>query len=676
MKRFEWWPGVALAFLCLQLLSGDAHARPPSQNAFLKQDTWHTTSSGVAFITPAGWEKKEERGGLFLMRAQGIDASMAISDSGADSPDQALRNAWKQYSPSSMPVLRSEKERPARNGWTMVRGYNYQSDKGGDRILRAQVLQKGAVNVAVIIDSPPDVMDRREAQFTRFLSSVRPSDFNPETLAGREPRDFDGARTAELLRFVENARVALDIPGLALGVVQDGEVRFAGGFGVRRKGDPRVVDASTLFLTASVTKPLTSLLLAKLVDEGRLGWDTPVVQALPQFRVADPRLRQKIDVRHLLCACTGIPAQDMESIFSGDEMGPMQVLDVLARIEPTAKPGELYQYSNLMATSGGYLGGHVAHPELPLDRAYDLAMQELVLDPLGMAATTFDFDTALSGNFAAPHGVNFLGVTESVPMDFNRMSIPMRPDGGAWSNVNDMVRYLRMELASGTLPDGRKYIGQNALHERLKGQVARGGVDQWYGMGLKTDRRLGVLQAMHGGSMAGYQAEVFWLPELGTGYVLLANADAGAQLRSVLSDRFMELLFDTDYGAQERLRELPGLMKAAREERRNLLQTPIAPTLLASLAAAYSHPTLGSIEVRTEGGRTWFDFGGWSTEVVATQERSPVLETISPSVAGMRFMPSLENSVRTLVLDDGQRSYTFRESTPNADESDAVSSSR
>ena len=675
MKRFEWWLRAALLFLCLPLSSADARTETPPQDAFLREDTWHETNAGVAFITPAGWTG-EAHEGLFRMKAPGIDASMALYQGADASPDQALASAWKQYSPSSVPVLRSERTRPLRNGWATIRSYNYQSGRGEGHVLRAQVLQKGNINTVLIIDAPSEVMHRREAQFTRFLSSVRPPHFVPETLAGRTPRDLDEARTRELLRFVEEARVALDIPGLALGVVQDGEVKFSGGLGVRRKGDPEAVDASTLFLTASVTKPLTSLMLAKLVDQGKLGWDTPAWKALPQFRVADPMLRQQIEVRHLLCACTGIPAQDMEWILSGNEVGPPQVFDVLAKIEPTARPGELYQYSNLMAVMGGYLGGHVAHPELPVDRAYDLTMQELVFDPLGMSATTFDFDIAMSGNFASPHGVNFDGITEPVPMGYNLMSLPMRPDGGAWSNIEDLVRYLKMELSSGLLPDGGQYIHKGVLHERLIGQVARGGVDQWYGMGLKTDRRLGVLQVVHGGSMAGYQAEVFWLPQLGAGYVLLSNADAGAQLRAVLSDRFMELLFDVDYGARDHLREMSAGMKAEHEENRSRFRVPMDSSLLASLASAYTHPMLGRIDVATKDGRVWFDFGGWGTEVAATSGEHPTLESISASVAGLRFTPSLDGSTRTLVLDDRQRSYTFRESGPRLDASDRASPSR
>ena len=244
MKYLTGWLRVAPAFLCIFVSSGTYAAAP--QDAFSQKDTWHKTSSGMTFITPAGW-RKEERDGLVIIKAEGIDASMALYEFNAISPEQALGTAWKKYSQLIAPTLKSERERPLRNGWTMVRNYNYESGRGNGYVLRAQVLQQRSTNAVVIIDAPEEVMNRREAQFTRFLSSLRAPGFVPETLVGKEPNSLDSTRTAELLEFVEQARVALDIPGLALGVVQDGEVKFSGGFGVRKKGDSRVVDASTLW---------------------------------------------------------------------------------------------------------------------------------------------------------------------------------------------------------------------------------------------------------------------------------------------------------------------------------------------------------------------------------------------------------------------------------------------
>ena len=87
-----------------------------------------------------------------------------------------------------------------------------------------------------------------------------------ESFAGRQAYKLDAARVKVLTDFVEASRQALGVPGISVGIVQDGKTVFAGGFGVRAVGRPDKVDADTLYLVASNTKPLTTLMLAKLVE--------------------------------------------------------------------------------------------------------------------------------------------------------------------------------------------------------------------------------------------------------------------------------------------------------------------------------------------------------------------------------------------------------------------------
>ena len=123
---------------------------------------------------------------------------------------------------------------------------------------------------------------------------------------------------AQLTELIETAREEFDIPGVALGLIQDGEVVFEGGFGVRELGRPEPVDADTLFNIASNGKALTTLMLARLVEAGRFDWDTPVASIWPEFRLGDLETTRQVRVRHLVCACTGMPRQDYEWLFEGD----------------------------------------------------------------------------------------------------------------------------------------------------------------------------------------------------------------------------------------------------------------------------------------------------------------------------------------------------------------------
>src|SRR4029453_5009002 len=134
--------------------------------------------------------------------------------------------------------------------------------------------------------------------------------------------------------------------------------------------------------------------LAKLVDEGKLSWETPVTRLLPSFKLGSADTTSRVLVKHLICACTGLPRQDYEWLFQYEGVTPEGALKTLATMQPTSKFGEMFQYSNSLAAAAGFLGGHVAFPQLELGAAYDEAMSTRVFRPLGMTSTTFDFKQA------------------------------------------------------------------------------------------------------------------------------------------------------------------------------------------------------------------------------------------------------------------------------------------
>src|SRR5262249_29569570 len=239
--------------------------------------------------------------------------------------------------------------------------------------------------------------------------------------------------------------------GVGVGIVQGGKVVFAGGFGVRELGKPEKVDGDTDFMIASNTKALTTLLLARLVAEGKLTWDTPVTQVLPSFKLGDANTTRQVRIRQLICACTGLPRQDLEWLFQFQGVTPEDAMATLATMQPTTKFGEMFQYSNPMAGAAGFTAGHVLYPNMELGAAYDKAMQTQVFDPLGMKSTTFDYAKALAGDHAMPHSPDVDGQTAHAVMELNYAVLPLRPAGAAWSDARDMLKYIQMELDEGKL---------------------------------------------------------------------------------------------------------------------------------------------------------------------------------------------------------------------------------
>src|SRR6185295_5361399 len=120
------------------------------------------------------------------------------------------------------------------------------------------------------------------------------------------------------------------------------------------------------------------------------------------------------------------PRQDFEWIFQFAGVTPEGALKTLGGMQPTSKFGELFQYSNPLASAGGYVGAHVAFPDRELGAGYDEAMRTLVFEPLGMTSTTFDFKRALAGNHAGAHGASVDGKTIHGAMAVNYSIIPVR----------------------------------------------------------------------------------------------------------------------------------------------------------------------------------------------------------------------------------------------------------
>lgn len=663
MTRRCRWPVAALGLLCLLLAPGNARAAHPATSASAETvpvDTPRTLSNGVRFVVPKGWSMRDA-GPAIIIGAPERDSHIVIGDGGSAGPDKAVAAVWAAYRPGFAATVPG-KDRPVREGWDQARLYRYDSPQDAPRARHALALRKGDRWTVMINDITEAVAERRDAQLEVITNTLLPPGYARETFAGRPAHRLDVARIAELAKMIETARVEFDIPGVALGLIQDDRVVFAGGFGVREKGRPEKVDADTLFNIASNGKALTTLMLAKQVEAGRFDWNTPVVSLWPAFRLGDAETTQRVQVRHLICACTGMRRQDYEWLFEGDHSTADSMMRLLFSAQPTTAFGDTYQYSNLMAAAAGFFGGHMLYPERELGAAYDAAMQRLVLDPLGMTATTSDFARALAGNHATGHGQAIDGGIRIASQGINRAAISTRPAGNHWSNVSDMLRYVRMELDKGRLPDGRRYIGEDALLARREPQVTEGR-DEYYGMGLKIDRQWGVPVIHHGGTMIGYRSDMIWLPEHGVGAVILVNSDTGASLRSLFRRRLLEVLFDGQPIAMKQMQTVAQQARTAFAEQRATLTVPADAEAANRLAPRYRSAELGGLEVRRDGGVTRFDFGGWSSEVATRRSTRGGITfvTISPGEDGFELDVADRPGQRRLVIRDAQQEYVFAE---------------
>ncbi len=640
-----------------------ASAAAPSPAA---GDRPEKTPGGVTLTAPTGWTSKT--GPTFIeLAAPESDLRLAVVDVGtaADARAAALA-AWQAWHPAQTRAPKLVTARPPRNGWEDRQLLDYEVSPNERRVLVAMALRKGTGWTVMLADGSEATAEKRGAALGLMQQSIRPAGYSRESFAGRTAHPMDAARIAELRSFVEQGMKELGVPGAAFALTTRTKTIYATGLGVRLLGDPTPIDADSEFAVASNTKGMATLMLAKLVDEGKLAWDQPVTQVYAPFRLGSAQTTSKVLVRHLVCACTGLPRKDMQVILNSDpKSGAADTFRQLAATEPTSGFGEVFQYNNLMASAAGYIGGHLYYPSMNLDAALSKAMTDKVWAPLGMTRTTLDFDKATKGDWARPHGDSIDGVPQPIleqGMRLNYAFTRYGAAGGAWSTANDMIRYVRFELNEGKLDDGRQYVSAKNLLQRRVANVPVG-EDRVYGMGLQVDRDYGIDVVHHGGSLAGYKTDIVIIPGADIGAVILTNSENGQGMLRPFMRRLLELLYD---GKPEAAGDMAATAKRIRaeiaEERKRVAPTPDA-TAVAALAPAYRNADLGPVTVTRKGGSVTFDFRSIASPMGTRRndDGTTSFVALDPTLLFFPLVVGTQDGKRTLTARDGQHEFVFVE---------------
>ncbi len=625
-------------------------------------DTPEKTASGATFTLPKAWSVTAN-GPVVIASPPETDAHMVIVDID-DAPDAkaAAAKAWALYKPQTH-AFKLMTPGAARNGWEERQSIDYETSANEKLDIGAMVLRKDKHWTVLLFDSSQATSEKRAAAMGLVMRSLRPAGYARETFAGKTAHPFDAARVEAMKSFVETSIKTLGVPGASFALIEHGKVVYEGGVGVRELGKPDKVDAHTLFMVASNTKGMSTLLLAREVDAGKVGWDQPVTEVYPSFRLGSDATTKKVLIRHLVCACTGLPRKDLDWIFGTTHETPASTtFTQLAATEPTSGFGEVFQYNNLMASAAGYISGHLVYPKLEIGAAYDKAMQTEIFDPLGMTETTFSMKKALASDHAMPHDFDLDGKPALGDNAFNDSVLPYRPAGGAWSSSHDMIKYVQDEITQGVLPDGKRLVSAKNLLKRREPNVPVG-EDMFYGMGLETDATWGVTVVHHGGSMAGFKTDWMAIPDAEVGAVILTNSDEGQLLLRPFMRRLLEVMYDGKPEAATDVATAAARVQAQLAAERPRLTVPPAAEPTAKLAPHYTIADLGPLTVKRSGAKLRFEFPEWATEMASRKNDDGSLSfvSISPTVIGFEFVIGEKNGKRTLTIRDGQHEYVYVE---------------
>lgn len=618
------------------------------------------SASGATFEAPKGWFVTD-KGGVLVLDDPERDLTLTLVEiSGEPEPSKAIQAAWKKVAPDFRREVKQTANLPARDGWDAVTQLVYDTGGTSPRTVIGIARRKGTAQYVALVDGENAGLDRRGAQLMTILSTFKAVGVEEESFEGRKAHALDAERSKRLESFIERAMKSAHVPGAAIAIVQGDKVVYEKGFGVREFGKKDPVTPNTLFMIGSTTKSLTTLMMAKLVDDGKFGWDTPVTQVLPSFALANADVTKKVQMKHTVCACAGLPRQDLEFIFEYADVTPEQRIDLMKTMTPTTGFGETFQYSNTMVAAGGYAAAHAFDAKKKLGPAYDEAMQKLVFDPLGMKSTTTDFLAAKGREHASPHAEDIQLRLETLPLVDEEGVVPIRPAGAVWSNVRDMTKYVRLELAKGRDERGKTVITEANLLERRKPRIKITDKDS-YGLGLMIEKDHGVDVVGHGGNNIGFTADMYFMPEHEVGVVLLTNAGGANAFRGTVRRRLVEILFDgqeeasktLDFAVAQKQRTIDGFLK----------DVVVEPDLTWSkgFVGTYENANLGPLTVRVDGKKGVVDAGEWKSAFgkMTSSDGTTKLVLVGPMLAGLTFVPGEKGGKKTLTLEDAQQTYVF-----------------
>jgi CubicO group peptidase (beta-lactamase class C family) len=309
-----------------------------------------------------------------------------------------------------------------------------------------------------------------------------------------------------------------EVPGVAVGMLHQGET-FTAGFGVTNVDHPLPVTDETLFQIGSITKTFTGTAIMRLVEAGKLDLDAPVRTTLPEFRVSDEEASAGATLRHLLSHMGGWAGDFFHDTGAGDDALARYVAD-MAELPQLAPLGSVWSYNN----AGFSLAGHLI--EVVTGKSYEAALQELVLDPLGLEQCFLDPGDVITHRFAVGHNVGDQGAQVARPWPLVRS---IYPAGGIVCSVRELLRYARFHLGDGTADGGTRLLAPESMAQ-MQTRHATVWKDEGWGLAWELRTVGETLQAGHGGGTKGQVSHLALVPEHGFAVATLTNADRGGFL--------------------------------------------------------------------------------------------------------------------------------------------------
>jgi CubicO group peptidase (beta-lactamase class C family) len=466
------------------------------------------------------------------------------------------------------------------------------------------------------------------------------------------------AATAELEKLTENEIRVTGIPGIAIAVVFNDQVVYAKGFGVREVGEASPVDADTVFQLASVSKPIGSTVVAALVGEGALSWDSRISDLDPAFQLYDPWVTREITVRDFYCHRSGLPDH------AGDLLEDLgftreEILRRLRYQSPETSFRSGYAYTNFGLTEAAVAAAKAVAKE------WEDVSEEKLYKPLGMTSTSSRHqDFVERKNRALGH----VKINGKWVQKYQRDPDSQSPAGGVSSSVNDLAKWMRLQLADGKF-EGKEIVNEDALAETrhphmLTGFSPLNGLPGFYGLGWNVNYdEEGRLRLSHSGAFdLGAATNVTLVPAENLGIVVLTNAfplGVAEGLASTFLDYALHGKPTQDWLAVYK-QAFSQILQAEASQAANYSEPPTSPSPAAENSAylgTYINEFFGEITIIEKEGRLaivqgpkkiTFPMTHWDRDTFTHETEGEN----SVGIAGITFTMGPDNTARRVLIEN------------------------
>ncbi|PCI54745.1 MAG: serine hydrolase [Alphaproteobacteria bacterium] len=351
----------------------------------------------------------------------------------------------------------------------------------------------------------------------------------------------EGLTSPEIDQLVQKAMEKFDVPGVAVGIIQDGKVIHAKGYGVRNIDKKGKVNTETLFSIASTGKSFTAASLALLVDEGKINWGDKVIDFIPDFRLYDPWVTREFTIRDLLIhnSGLGLGAGDL-MIWPTPGFTREEIISNLRYLKPVSSFRSEFAYDNLLYVVAGEVIAAVS------GMSYEDFVDSRILKPLNMKYCAANLKSLKRHkNVADPHMVRD-GKLQATTRDIKLGEISVvAAAGGMQCSVKSILKWHDMHLRKGRLPNGEVFLSEQLQAEIMTPQTilpVRPTNKEWfntnfsaYGLGWFLRDFNGYKLEQHTGGLLGMLSMNVMIPDLGLGVVIYTNQQAGVARPAIMN---------------------------------------------------------------------------------------------------------------------------------------------